>query len=357
MPGAPLPPSLNLPDRVGDLSAARTGGQVALTWTMPTKNTDKILLKGNVAVRVCRNEQGAAGCPAVTTVQLAPGASAAFTDSLPAALAAGQPRVLTYFVEIYNRKGRSAGLSNGAAILAGEAPAAVAGLRAEMRRNGVLLRWTAAPPGAAPVAVRLDRKLLTPPAKNFAPQETERGPLAPPREPPERTLLVEAGLIEAGAATDRALDKDIRFGESYEYRAQRVARVTLDGQTLELAGPLSESVRIDAVNVFPPGVPRELAAVASAGENGAGPAIDLSWQADTEADLAGYIVYRREPAAASESNAGWQRISSAQPVVGPGYHDANVEPGRAYEYAVSAIDQEGHESARSVGAEETVPGP
>ena len=168
MPGAPLPPSLNLPDRVGDLSAVRTGGQVALTWIMPTKNTDKMLLKGNVAVRVCRNEQGAGGCSAVTTVQLAPGARAAFTDSLPAALAAGQPRVLTYFVEIDNRKGRLAGLSNGAEILAGEAPAAVAGLRAEMRRNGVLLRWTAAPPDAAPVAVRLDRKLLTPPAKNSA---------------------------------------------------------------------------------------------------------------------------------------------------------------------------------------------
>ena len=56
-------------------------------------------------------------------------------------------------------------------ILAGEAPAAVAGLRAEMRRNGVLLRWTAAPPDAAPVAVRLDRKLLTPPAKNSRPKK------------------------------------------------------------------------------------------------------------------------------------------------------------------------------------------
>jgi hypothetical protein len=357
MPGAPLPPSLNLPVRVGDLSAVRTGGQVALAWTMPTKNTDKMLLRGNVAVRVCRDEQSAAGCFAVTTLQLAPGAAGALTDTLPPELAAGAPRVLTYFVELDNRKGRSAGLSNGAEILAGEAPAAIAGLRAEMRRDGVLLRWTAAPPDAAPVAVRLDRKLLTPPAKNSGPQRNEQGLMAPPPEPLERTLLVEAGLVGAGAATDRALDKDIRFGESYEYRAQRVARVTVNGQTLELASPLSESVRIDAVNVFPPAVPKGLAAVATAGENGAGPAIDLSWQADTEADLAGYIVYRREPAAASESNAGWQRISSAQPVVGPGYHDANVEPGHTYEYAVSAIDQEGHESARSAEAEETVPGP
>jgi hypothetical protein len=341
MPGAPLPPSLNLPDQVSDLSAVRTGGQVALTWTMPTKNTDKMLLKGTITVRVCRNEQCAVGCTAAATLQLAPGANGAYTDALPAALAAGQARMLTYFVELDNRKDRSAGLSNGAEILAGEAPAAVAGLSAEMRRDGVLLRWNAAPPDAAPAAMRLDRKLLTPPTKN-----STQSLMAPPPEPLERTLLVEAV-----AATDRALDKDIRFDESYEYRAQRVARVTVNGQTLELAGPLSASVRIDAVNVFPPGVPRGLAAVATADENGAGPAIDLSWQPDTEADLAGYIVYRHE------GNAGWQRISPAQPVVGPGYHDANVEPGHTYKYAVSAIDQKGHESARSAGAEEKVLGP
>ncbi len=346
MPGAPLPPSLNLPDRVADLAAVRTSGQVALTWTMPKKNTDKLLLKGNVAVRICRNEQGAAGCSAIATLQLAPGANGTFNDSLPAALTTGQPRLLAYFVELDNRKGRSAGLSNGSEVLAGEAPAAVAGLRAEMRRDGVLLHWTAAPPEAAPAAVRLDRKLLTPPAKGSSPQRNEQGLMAPPPQPLERTLLVEAG-----AATDRALDKDIRFGESYEYRAQRVARVTVNRKTLELAGPLSEPVRIDAVNILPPAVPKGLAAVATAGENGAEPAIDLSWQPNTEADLAGYIVYRRE------GNAGWQRISPALPVVGPGYHDANVQAGHTYEYAVSAIDQEGHESARSTGAEETVPGP
>ena len=55
MPGAPLPPSLNLPVPVTDLSAVRTGSQVALAWTMPTKTTDKVLLKGNIAVQVCRN--------------------------------------------------------------------------------------------------------------------------------------------------------------------------------------------------------------------------------------------------------------------------------------------------------------
>jgi len=349
MPGAPLPPSLQLPDRVADLSAMRTGNQVALTWSMPRRDTDKVPLKGNVTVRICRNESVAAGCSTAATLQLAPEVNGAFTDTLPPALTEGAPRVLTYFVELDNRKGRSAGLSNGAQILAGEAPAAVDTLAAEMRRDGVLLRWAPAPPDAAPVAVRLVRKLVSPPAPAPAPSKSTEGPLAPRPEPPVRTLLVEPGPY-----VDQALDRSVQFGETYEYRAQRLARVTVNREALELAGPLSAPVRIAAVNVLPPAVPLGLAAVATAGAEGAGPAIDLNWQPGTEADLAGYIVYRRE---AGQPESSWQRISPAQPVVPPDYHDANVQPGHTYLYAISAVDQQGHESARSAEAEETVPAP
>ena len=347
MPGAPLPPSLRLPDRVADLSAVRTGNQVALTWSMPKRDTDKVPLKGNVAVRICRNEGAIAGCSAAATLQVAPETNGSFTDTLPPALSQGSPRVVTYYVELDNRRGRSAGLSNGAQILAGEAPAAVDALAAEMRRDGILLRWAPAPPDAAPVAVRLVRKLVSPPAP--APSRSAEGPLAPRPELPLRTLFVDPA-----AQLDRALDSSIQFGETYEYRAQRVARVTVNGETLELAGPLSAAVRIAAVNVFPPAVPRGLAAVATAGAEGTGPAIDLNWQPGTEVDLAGYIVYRRDSGQPENS---WQRISPAQPVAEPDYHDANVQPGHIYMYAVSAVDQQGHESARSAAAEETVPSP
>jgi fibronectin type 3 domain-containing protein len=135
--------------------------------------------------------------------------------------------------------------------------------------------------------------------------------------------------------------------------------MTVEGEKLELDGPLSAAVRVDAEQQFPPAVPAGLAAVATAGEAGNPPAIDLSWQPNTDADLAGYAVYRRDVNAAGASGAAdtWQRVSPAQPVVGPGFHDPNVEPGHSYAYAVTAIDQEGHESARSAEAEETVPGP
>jgi hypothetical protein len=348
MPGAPLPPSLDLPVPVTDLSAVRTGPQVALAWTMPTKTTDKVLLKGAIAVRICRNQTTAAQCSVAATLQFAAGAIATFNDTLPPELASGSARVLNYSVELVNRKGRSAGLSNPAQILAGEAPPAVEDLTAEMRKNGILLRWAPAPndslPESSPVAIRLVRRLVSPPAK-----KSDQGLLPPSAEPLEQTLLVEPS-----PHLDRALDTSIRFGESYEYRAQRVARATVGGSTLELTGPLSAPIRIDAINIFPPSAPKGLAAVATAGENGAGPAIDLSWLPDTETDLAGYIVYRREKGTSDAATNTWQRVS-AQPVIGPGYHDANVQPGHTYFYAVTAIDQDAHESARSAEASDTVP--
>ena len=353
-PGAPLPPSLKLPDPVRDLAATRTGNQVSLTWTMPKKSTDKLLLKANLPVRVCRREDPGTCAPAAGPL-LAPGSSGAFTDTLPPALASGPPRPLTYFIELNNRNGRSAGLSNAAQVLAGEAPAPVAGLAAQVRKDGVVLRWT---PDGEKAAIRLHRKLLTPQpnAESAATPKPRQGLLAPPPEPLEQSLLVDSGAQsdQSAQSLDRALDKDIRFGQVYEYRAQRVARVTAGSQTLELAGELSAPVRVETVDIFPPAVPTGLAAVATAGENGAEPAIDLNWQPVTETDLAGYQVYRRE---AGGANGIWQRISPAQPFVAPAFHDNQVQPGHTYSYAVSAIDRGGHEGVRSAETEETVPNP
>jgi hypothetical protein len=355
-PAAPQPPSLKLPEPVADLAAVRAGNQVMLTWTMPKKNTDKLLLKGNVTARVCRKEGAAARKTSGDTcgtsgveLFLAPGVEGAFTETLPSELTAGPPRPLNYFVELRNHNGRSAGLSNAAVVPAGEAPPPVIGLSAEVRRQGVVLRWSPATQESSPTVIRLHRKLLTPSAK------PQQGPLEPQPEPVEQDLLVDSCAQQGRMSSCRALDKDIRFGQTYEYRAQRVARITVDGKTQELAGELSTPVRVEALDIFPPEVPTSLAAVATTGENVAGNAIDQSWQPVTDADLAGYIVYRRE--AGAESQAVWQRISPTAPLVPPAFHDTQVHPGHTYRYAVSAIDQGGHESARSAEAEETVPNP
>jgi hypothetical protein len=343
LPGAPQPPSLNLPQPVNDLAAARAGNQVSLHWTMPARNTDRTLIKGKVNVRICRKE-GASSCATAGSLLLECDTAGTFNETLPPALASGSPRALTYFVELKNGKGRSAGLSNGAIVLAGQAPSAVTGLRAEMAPSGVILRWNSVPaaqePG--PTAVRLQRTLIA-----SAPAKAASGPFTPPREPPVQNLLVPAGS-EGGVV----LDKNIRFGETYEYRAERFQTETVDGHALQLSSALSPPVRIHAVNAFPPGVPTGLVAVATPAHNGIPPSIDLSWQPDVESGIAGYVVYRRQ-----NDHEPWQRISPAQPVFGPAFEDHHVLQGEKYHYAVSAVGTDGLESARSAEAQETVPGP
>ena len=82
-PGAPLPPSLNLPDPVTDLSATRTGNVVKLTWTMPAKNTDKLKLKDNVLVHICRREGDGPCTQAGADQSLPPKANGIVTETLP----------------------------------------------------------------------------------------------------------------------------------------------------------------------------------------------------------------------------------------------------------------------------------
>lgn len=345
-PGAPQPPSLNLPDTVSDLAATRTGNQVTLIWTMPKRNTDKTILKAGVTARICRREGTGSCYTAGVDQSVVPGKTSTYTETLSGPLASGEPRPVSYFVELLNKKNRSAGLSNAAEVLLGTAPAAVEGLKAEVRKQGVVLSWA---PDSEKAAVRLQRKLLTPPpprSRSESQPKSQQGPLAPAPEPINQSLLVETGTEQG-----RAIDSTAHVDETYQYRAQRVVRIEVNGRILELPGEASAPIDVDVKDVFPPAVPAGLVAVASAGGEGTGPSIDLNWQPDTDADLAGYIVYRRE-------NGGqWQRVSPATPAIEPAFHDTQVQPGHTYSYAVSALGKGGHESERSAEAEETVPQP
>jgi len=356
-PGAPQPPSLRLPEPVNDLTAARAGNSVTLTWTMPRKSTDHLPLKGQIPVSICwrdaREDKG--DCQPSGQASEAPEAKVEFKAPLPGALSTGKPRPVSLFVELKSPKGRSAGLSNPAVILAGTAPGPVVGLTAQVRADGVALHWTASESGTQTTLVRLHRKLLTPPASAAkpanAPAEGKPGTVKPAAEPALRDLLVDP---QSGGQGSGAIDKTARFGQVYEYTAQRLIRVSLsgaerNGDEIDLPGEISAPVRVATVDTFPPAVPQGLVAVYVPEEK----TIDLSWEPNTEEDLAGYIVYRAGP----ESGAGWQRISGPQPLTGAAYRDASAEPGRSYRYAVSAIDQLGHESDRSAKAAESVPNP
>ena len=366
-PGAPQAPSLRLPLPAEDLTASRSGKVVTLHWTMPRKTTDHLQLTtqvhGPIPARICTRLKPLDPCQVAGQAALNPGVETTWEHTLPDELAAGEPRPLTYSVELQNAAGQSAGPSNFAAVVAGAAPPAIEGLAAEVQAKGVTLHWQPSASGQN-TAVRLHRTLLNPPAAKAKKNQNGTGKglnmAGDSSEPLLRDLLVEpetshpntqgATQVAKQGATQGALDKTAHFGREYEYTAQRIQKLTVDGKQVELDGAISTPVRVRVLDTFPPAVPEGLAAVAVSEEK----SIDLSWQPDTEEDLAGYLVYRSSTDA---RESGWTRISGTQPLAGPAYRDTSVEAGHSYRYAVTAIDLTGHESKRSAEAEETLPRP
>jgi hypothetical protein len=143
------------------------------------------------------------------------------------------------------------------------------------------------------------------------------------------------------------LDQTFDWEKTYFYRAAVVSVVKDTGKPdIEIESDDTPAVRVFAHDVFPPGVPSGLQAVFS----GAGqqPFIDLIWAPDTDADLAGYNLYRHE------EGSGPVKINPGL-VKTPAYRDANVQSGKKYFYSVSAVDLRNNESAPSEEASEAVP--
>jgi hypothetical protein len=353
-PGTPQPPSLKLPVPPIDLTAARSGDAVTLHWTMPRRATDRVPLSGDQRAVICR-ATGTVPCHPSGELLLQPGVAATYTDLLPPDLSTGAPRLLTYTVLLENHRQRSAGPSNRAYSAAGAPPPTVESLRAEADPSGIVLHWqpdtTPAATGAVVRAIyllRLDRTRVFTAEESLTPSPEETRAGVP--QPVEQTLeLPDAssskhGTLAAGWTLDHATDKDAALNRTYRYMVQRVARLTLDGHPVEVSSAPSSLATIAAKDLFPPSVPQGLEAVADS----QGGAIDLSWTADAEPDLAGYRVYRRVAGTATPA----EKISGAALVPNADWRDSSAQPGIRYAYSVSAVDSSGNESARCAEVEE-----
>ncbi|WP_216841206.1 fibronectin type III domain-containing protein [Acidobacterium sp. S8] len=332
----PQAPSLYLPQPPGDLTASRTGNDVHLHWTMPKRAIDRALLKGDQDAHICRSIAGSP-CDSAGDAKFAPVLQADFIDHLPPALASGSPRLITYTVELRNRHARTAGPSNPAYSVAGAAPEEPAAFAAYTHADGIVLHWQ--PASGNGNLIRIQRALAQPPVKPGS-DKLRQGAEAPAQQTLELSYTADQD-------PGRAYDKSAAFDKTYRLTAQRIAVLSLQGHSIEVASVPSPAVTLDARDIFPPAVPTGLVAVASPDEH----VIDLSWSPNTENDLAGYIVYRREAGSSSSPT----RISPSEPISGAAFRDTTAKPGVKYTYSVSAVDQDKNESARSSETEESLP--
>jgi hypothetical protein len=106
-------------------------------------------------------------------------------------------------------------------------------------------------------------------------------------------------------------------------------------------GPASPRTCTTPADTFEPAAPRSLAAIAGSGS------INLIWDANTEPDIAGYLVLRAD--APSDT---LQPVTK-EPVGAATYRDETVRPGVRYVYSVVAVDRAGNRSPESNRIEET----
>jgi len=379
-PGPPRPPSLNLPEVVKDLTAERVGDVVHLHWTTPEMTTDRIGVKGAMTAEICRiavtePAPRTPACTLITRLPVQPGPTQT-ADALPPSLTVDPPALLAYRVQIFNAHGHSAGLSPEAFAASGAAPPPVEQLRATPTRDGAMLEWQQKSTSATVELDRLpvgpDGVVVEPPQRKPATRSssktkikttTKKPPASQPKpvpaSAPKPLQTTAAAPIEVKlrtpiqpADTGGTIDHTAQMGEAYQYTAQRVRSVSLGGHTLELRSVVSSPATVAMRDTFPPHAPSGLEAVPG-GRTPVDNSIDLSWTPDTDADLAGYFVYRQEVDPKGVVTGTVTRLNTT-PVVGPAYRDQTALPGRRYAYRVTAVDTAGNESAPSADVQETL---
>lgn len=341
-PGAPQPPSLQLPKPVEDLTATRKGNSVLLTWTPPTQTTDGENIRHAGPTEICRSTDSIlmvkCGQPVGTlndaqVEHWTRGSMVArrdYNDTLPESLIQQNPTgFATYAMEDLNNRGKSGGLSNQVKVPLAPTLTAPSDVQANVTPEGVQLAWAQSGSPAANSSLSYLYRV-------FRQNQTD-----------EKSPEMIVGEVPLAEGQTSFLDRNIEWEKDYSYRIAPITRVQRPGsETIEVEGDDSPQATVLTHDIFPPAVPAGLQAVFS----GAGqkPFVDLTWAPNLEPDLAGYNIYRHE-------QGGEPARVNADLVKTPSFRDGGVELGHRYLYAVSAVDARGNESARSEETSEQLP--
>ncbi len=300
--GDPLPPLANVPGHIGDVAAIQRGARIIVHFTPPAFTTEQIAIKTplrldlriGAAVAPFTPEGWAEKARAIPAPAIHGGLA---EYEIPVADWAGKD--ITIAARAIGANGKDSGWSNFVNLTIVPTPPAPAGVRADAVPDGVKLSW-----------------------------QGEPGEFHILRRAGEEKSFTAAATVKQNEWIDRAAET----GTPYTYLVQRIVPAGERVAESELSAPISITPR----DTFPPAAPTGLRAIAAA------QSIELTWEANTEPDLAGYRIYR------AVGDGPFEKLADISQL--PAYSDRAVEAGKTYRYQLTARDQAGNESPRSATA-------
>ena len=287
--GDPLPPFIRIPEAVKDLAVTQNGYDLVLSWTNPPRYIDGSAATNLSVVHIRKNGE------TLATVKIeAAGQPQSYPTPVGAVLA-GQS---TFSLVVETTQGKFSQVSNTASVTPVEVPGRITGLSARPDQRRIFLSWEK------------------------------------PQDHPELADLYVVTRTDIPAEVETVNDtryEDVRYraGRALTYRVTAGRRVA--GNVVMGVGP--ESTTVTAEDKTPPAVPLGLEVKAS--EAGA----YVTWEPNSESDLAGYRVFRSE-----WPDSGFKPVTDRL-TSGVGFFDSSYTPGLYY--ALSAVDESGNESAMS----------
>jgi hypothetical protein len=326
--GPPLPPRPILPATVGDFRAEPREAGILLSWTKPRRNNDDSPLTDLQEFRLLRatGPLGEAGVTTsaftlLATIQAeqpggadAPGSLYAYRDD---AGGQGLPTGVRYRyrVQAVNRQGGVGPLSAEVVVDLIPAPPAPAAVTAAAGDGTVDLAWQ-----ASSVADRSGVSFV----KGYNVYRGVQPGVYGPR-PINAAPIPETRFRDAGVGNDT----------TYYYIVRSVAG---DRPPWRESGD-SVQVSVTPQDSIAPAPPAGLVAIP--GERD----VALTWRVSLEADLLGYLVYRRElPHLVSV------RLTD-QPIPGTTFADRTARSGATYVYTVTAVDRSARRNESAPSAE------